>query len=154
MGVPISPCPDFKGQGRPSQNVKISAHLHPTVAPEPQQNLTKWGWCCQWAAGLGSRRSKPWHDAGPGWQRPCTTTSPTEASSTGTCKWQPGMEGQQEHCKGRPSQLSPGRQLRSSRAIRVCRRDFPTFSFVTTSFSHWDHWEFMLVAVVGLALII
>lgn len=99
-GLPISSCADFKGQVCPSQIVKFSTHLHPATAPKAQENLTKWGWGCQRAAGLSSHQSKPQNDAGPGWQRPCTVTSPTSsipAQGLAHSRWQPGMEEQQEY---------------------------------------------------------
>lgn len=111
----------------------------------------------QRTAGLGSHHNEPQHDAGPGWWRPCAITSPTEASQHrylpaervarvgGAAGAAPG-EGDPSWKEG--SYLLGG----CSRAVRVCSEDFPMFSLTTTSFSCWNHWEFGLVAVVGLIL--
>ena len=65
---------------------------------------------------MGSHRSNPRHDAGPGWWRRCTIASPTAASQ---CRYSPtagdsqGLECSRSTTAGRQSQLSPGRELTS-----------------------------------------
>lgn len=151
MGLPVSSCPDFRGQACPSRVVKFSTHLHPTAAPKPQETQTKWGWCCQRAAGLVHHQSKAQHDAGPGWQRPCPITSPTAAfhlrdlpTAGGTQEWRCSRS----TARGRESHLpSPGRELRSHQGLQG---GFPTTSLLPLgSLGLWaggccwfgfDHW--------------
>ena len=109
MGLPISSCPDFKGQVCPSRIVKFSTHLHLTAAPKAQENLTKWGWCCQRAAELGSHRSKPRYDAGPSRQKPCSIPSPTAASQRRDLPTAGGSQGWRcSRRKGEPASFWEG----------------------------------------------
>lgn len=107
--------------------------------------------------GLGSHQNKPQRNAGPSWWRPCTITSPTAASQHRylPVEWVAragGVAGAAPE-EGDPSWKEGSYLLGGcSQAIRVCSEDFPIFSFTTSPFSCWNHWEFGLVAVVGLAL--
>lgn len=121
IDLSLPSCPDFKRLMCPFLIVKFSTHLHPTAAPKPQENPTKWGWCCQRAAGLSNHWNKPQHDAGPGSQRPCITTSPTAASrcrdvlAAGDSQ---GWRCSRSITAGRQSHLSPGRELMSHQGLQ------------------------------------
>lgn len=78
MGLPISSHPDFTGPVCPSQLEKNFCPFAPQPVPQKhQENLTKWDWSFQRAAGLGSHGTNP-----------APSPAPRQHPSAGTCPHQ------------------------------------------------------------------